>query len=158
MEGDRQNMTIADDFIGSYHQANSGCWEWKRTLSRKGYGQLRLAGKLFYAHRFSYQRRYGSIPEGMLVCHHCDNKKCVNPDHLFLGTPADNSADMRRKGRGPRGWLMPQCKLNPLKIGLAREMCRGGMSYSAAARHFGVSRMALQNALSGKSWGWIART
>jgi hypothetical protein len=75
------------------------CWEWRGARSADGYGQRRIGGKLLYLHRLAYEWAAGAIPAGMLVCHRCDNPPCCNPDHLFLGSRADNARDMCRKGR-----------------------------------------------------------
>ena len=77
-----------------------GCWDWAGCLHRAGYAPMNFYNnKMKYAHSVSWILHKGVIPEGLLVCHHCDNKKCTNPDHLFLGTTRDNSLDMVKKNR-----------------------------------------------------------
>lgn len=85
-------------------EPNTGCWFWTGPL-RKGYARITMPDqRKVSVHRLSYQIYKGEIPIGLLVCHHCDNRLCINPDHLFLGTYQDNATDMVRKGRSnPRG-------------------------------------------------------
>jgi hypothetical protein len=90
----------------------TSCQVWPRRRDYQGYGLIRLNGKNVRVHRFVWEQTFGPIPVGLLVCHHCDNPPCVNPEHLFLGTHRDNILDSSRKGRLHFGakngaWTMP---------------------------------------------------
>lgn len=77
----------------------TGCWWWMGYRNPKGYGRLSVGGRQVMAHRYSWESVYGPIPDGKMICHHCDNPACINPDHLFLSDAAGNAADRDKKGR-----------------------------------------------------------
>lgn len=93
----RQNNTLPQ-FIKRVKKTES-CWEWIGTITSHGYGHFKAKGKLYRAHRLAYTLFKGHIPDSLIVCHSCDNRKCVNPEHLWLGTHKDNAIDKVNKGR-----------------------------------------------------------
>lgn len=119
---------------------SDGCWLWTASRRGKGYGAISVDGKLRIAHRFSYEMHCGPIPDGMFVCHRCDVPACVNPDHLFLGTVRDNTADKMAKGRYRQVPLIGESngrtKLTAEAVVAIRT---SGLSLRKAAVEFGVS-------------------
>lgn len=126
------------------------CWIWQAARMNSGYGIFKDNSRVSNgAHRFSYTLVKGPIPEGLVVCHTCDNKLCVNPDHLFVGTKKENSEDMVRKGRYP---VRPHWKLN---YEIAQEIKRrkaSGEKSIPLAKEYGVSRELVDMIARGGAW------
>lgn len=143
----------------------SECWEWTSAALKNGYGSITIQGPAKtgksirqLAHRFSWELHFGPIPAGMLVCHKCDNRKCVRPDHLFLGTHADNGADMVAKGRSANrsGSKNTRAKLTEEAVKAIRAEFNGSHGQVLAlARRFGVVHAVISNILSRKSWSHV---
>lgn len=132
-----------------------GCWTWIGGYAERGdYGALYVKNKRFKAHRFSFALHHGTIPDGLDVCHHCDNKACVRPDHLFAGTHADNMRDMAEKGRknAPFGIRCHSAKLNPERVVEIRGKHASGASIHSLSREFGVARPMIKRIVTRKAW------
>jgi hypothetical protein len=142
----RRHFTNDRDFImGNVDIIPSGCWEWRGALTQ-GYGRLWVEGKLQRAHRFVYTVFVGDIPEGLRVCHHCDNPRCVNPECLFPGTDKDNMMNSASKRR------MSKCKLSQDQCDEIRALSKQGWTQAALGVKFGVTAAAISNVLNGKAY------
>lgn len=95
-------MPRKSDFFNKVNKTET-CWLWTGCIDKSGYGKVKIKGVHKRSHRVSYEMRFGQIPDGLFVCHKCDVRNCVNPEHLFLGTNMDNVRDAMSKGRFPRG-------------------------------------------------------
>lgn len=108
-----------------------GCWEWQGSCGRNGYGQFKAFGKMVSAHRFAYELYKGPIPDGLHILHSCDNKRCVNPDHLRAGTHAENMAEASERGLMPSGPNHPGFGKRPKRPSQANRVRVLGREYES---------------------------
>lgn len=128
------------------------CIRWPYATARRGYGHLRKGTKYWRTHRLSYFETFGAIPDGSDVCHRCDNPPCINPRHLFAGTPADNRADKMAKGRQAFGVKFRSAKLTDEKVIELRHRYNCGASSPKLAKEMGMANGTMQRALFGRLW------
>lgn len=146
------------------------CWIWTGEHSANGYGRMWIHGRKAQAHRFAYEHFNGPIPDGMKVCHDCpggDIPACVNPDHLWLGTTAENNRDSVAKGRHlpfdewgrlkkpQRGERNPSAKLTPADVVAIRDRIAAGGTFRGVARELGVPRSTVFNVARRVTWRHI---
>jgi len=143
------------------------CWRWTGAHNDNGYGKIRCEGRSHSAHRLAWELTHGPIPAGLFVCHHCDVRDCVRPDHLFLGTPADNSADRDRKQRHAhgerhyarsrpgllsRGENHGRAKLTVEQVRALRQERAAGVSLHVLAQRFGVDKSVVSRIALRRLW------
>ena len=150
------------DFLKKVRQSGPDeCWAWRGAIDQKGYGAVKVGGKKQSAHRVSWKLFRGPIPSGLCVLHHCDNPGCVNPEHLFLGTPRDNARDCVKKGRhnfsvhpechvrGERAW---NAKLTEEDVRAIRREFTLGTNRKDMARRFGIGCKHIWAIANGRLW------
>lgn len=162
------------DLSGRIEAASEGsreCVIWPRALDSRGRGRVWVDGRLKLAHRAVWEAHHGAIPAGKMLCHHCDNPSCVNLDHLYIGTHADNMRDMRERKRSFGATQPEKCREVGRRTGLQNTWARGTSNPKAklteaqvqAIRHsveptkalverYGVDRSTIQRIRSGNAW------
>lgn len=136
---------------------DDACWLWRRTTDTSGYGSVHFEGRMQSAHRIAYRLCVGNIPQGLCVLHTCDVRRCCNPRHLWLGTRADNNADMLAKGRAryvnaPYGERVGGAKLTAASALAIRVRASEGEGGAALAREFAVSPATVCEIAKGRKW------
>jgi hypothetical protein len=129
----------------------SDCWNWKACVNSANYGQIRLKAGIAYAHRYAWECKRGPIPDGLCVLHHCDNSRCCNPNHLFLGTKLDNMHDAMSKGRHPNAELSEDNVREIRKFLKIRKI-----SQRKLAKMYGVAQPTICDISRGRTWQHIA--
>lgn len=134
----------------------SGCWNWILRLNDDGYGKKTLDGKKRSAHVIVWILFNGDLPKGKCVLHKCDNRRCVNPDHLFVGTQLDNIQDMKEKGRARKGVTHFWAKINPAIVANMRSDRASGQTFKSIAEKYGVDEKTAWHAIKGRTWRHVA--
>ncbi len=130
------------------------CWPWLGSKFGKGYGRIRIGDKLRPAHRVSWEIANGAqMADGLYACHHCDNPPCVNPAHIFAGTPSENAIDMMSKGRNPIQKGSPN--LNEAIAKIIKSRLAAGQSQRSLALEFRISTNTIHKIFVGKIWSHV---
>ncbi len=164
-------VSTEDRFWSKVRKTDDGCWFWLGGKI-KGYGRFAIDRRRYVrAHRYSFELTRGPVPDGLGVLHECDNPGCVRPDHLFVGTDADNVADRDAKGRTargdrsgartvpsarPRGDAHAMSKLTGPSVALLKQRLRDGATQREVADEFGVASPTISHIVAGRTWRHVA--
>jgi len=164
LQSTSRKQTLEERFWSNVKKTD-GCWLWKGSCFKNGYGKITIRNRIegtkreILVHRFAYELLVGPIPDGKLVCHTCDIHPCVRPDHLFPGTPLDNSKDCVQKGRQAHpdhhGILNHMAKLTEEQVRDIRRLSQDGISKAQLARDFGMSESGIIKIIKKRSWKHI---
>jgi HNH endonuclease len=151
---DPMKKTLQERFEAKItRKPNNGCWLWLGALDPGGYGTMSIARRPKRTHRLAWNLYRGEIPPGMMVCHHCDVRDCVNPDHLFLGTAQDNAEDMKKKGRSRSGERNRAARLTWKQVREMRRLLEQGRLREREVATLCAISIGTVNAIKlGKTW------
>ena len=138
--------------VRSDNFCSDACWEWTGCKKDNGYGHIRVDGRSTSAHRYAYQLFVGPTPDGMDVCHTCDNRSCVNPDHLFLGTRTDNMRDAKMKGRTAGGHRF---HLKPNQVRSIVQRLESGQSARKVSQDLDINYGTVSAIKAGRSYSHL---
>lgn len=155
----KPNPNIFGERFISKIDVTDGCWIWKTGTFKDGYGQFWYKGGGISAHRYAWIKAHGDIPDKLFVLHKCDNPRCVNPEHLFLGTLRDNSEDMRVKGRAASGEHNGNSKLTRSQVREIRTLYQRGKagykspySIKGLSIKYGVGTSTISGIVNNQTW------
>jgi hypothetical protein len=149
----QRGMPLLDRLWLRTRETDAGCWEWQGSTDGWGYGLIKVRDSRYRTHRAAWIAAHGPIPVGLFVCHRCDNPPCWRPDHLFLGTPAENAADMRVKLRAATGELHGWAKLTEDQVAEIRERySAGGVTQSQLATEYGIDSSGVSRIVRRVTW------
>ena len=146
-----ENGALIGDRL-TYNVTTIGCWEYSGSIGRSGYGRVSAEGVYTQAHRVAYEEWVGPIPEGLFICHHCDNPPCINPAHLYAGTQQDNVDDMVRRSRNIKGTTVNSNKLSEQQVLKIHEDTR---PLRTIATEYGMGISQVSRIRTGKAWAWL---
>ena len=151
-----QNIERIKKYYEKYVVKQEGCWDWNGIVEWTGYGKLGIRPPI-KAHRASWLIHKGEIPKGLIVCHTCDNRKCTNPDHLWIGTYRENTQDRVKKGRckTPKGVQLKVSQLDENQVKGIKILLKNGLTCSDIGRQYGVSRKIISRIKNGDTWKHI---
>jgi hypothetical protein len=168
---DAARNTFPYDFIRRINIDPNGCWLWGGHVSKQnGYGAFYQNGTRHYVHRFAFQLSKGVVPSGLDVCHECDVRHCVNPNHLYAATRSENIRDMMRKNRAGwqkdpekykqfgrrvgslKGEMNSSSKLNRMDVDVIKYLLEKGCFYTDISKLFGVETASISDIAHGRTW------